>query len=284
MIRWFFRWLFRLVFVIFTLAVIAVVALLLSYNSILRGVIEHRIRAQTGLDAEIGKFKLAIFSPSIELQNIKIYNPKNFGGAPFLNIPEIHIEYDRAALLEKKLHITLLRLNLAELDIVKNRKGQTNIFAFAGLPGEKSVTATGLNPGKSPVTNYQPKNAAPKNSNPARPKNRTVPARAKNRAPELRQSLEKQTGFDFAKKIDVLNVSIGKLKFIDLQNPGHDRTQIIGLENIVIPNVKSEKDLESLAMLIYLRSGGFFESLAGPQNLHQKSATVQDVLNLIGAF
>ena len=88
-------------------------------------------------------------------------------------------------------------------------------------------------------------------------------------------NLKKQTGYDF-KGIDALNVSVGKLKFIDLKNPQNNREQTIGLEDVLVPNVKSEPDLAGLGALIYLRSDGFFESLAG----QKKSGP--DVLKLLG--
>src|ERR1041385_5950854 len=106
MIKFIFKWLLRL----FILAVVLVVIALLSYNSILRLVIEHNIRKQTGMDVEIGRFHLALTEPTIEIQNLKIYNTKEFGGAPFLSIPEIHVEYDRLALAKQQIHVTLMRL------------------------------------------------------------------------------------------------------------------------------------------------------------------------------
>jgi uncharacterized protein involved in outer membrane biogenesis len=135
MLKFIFKWLLRL----FILAVVLVVVLLLSYNSILRVAMEHQIRAQTGMDAEIGKFSLGLIEPTLEIKDLKIYNPPDFGGTPFLDIPEIHVEYDRAALAKREIHITLMRLNLGELDIVKNQAGQTNIFALGiPLPTKKS--------------------------------------------------------------------------------------------------------------------------------------------------
>ncbi|MGH7954270.1 MAG: hypothetical protein ACREFE_20435, partial [Limisphaerales bacterium] len=129
MIRWFFKWLFRLC----VLAIVLAVVFFLSLNSILRVMIEHQIRARTGMDAEIGRFHLGLVEPTIEIQNLKLYNPPDFGGTSFLNIPEIHIEYDRLALAKHEIHITLMRLNLGEVDIVKNEAGRTNIFAL-GIP------------------------------------------------------------------------------------------------------------------------------------------------------
>jgi len=211
--KWIFKWLFRL----FLLAVVLVVILLLSLNSILRVVIENRIRAQTGMDAEIGKFSLSLVEPTVEIQNLRLFNPPDFGGTPFLNIPEIHVEYDPAALARHEIHLTLLRFNLGELDIVKNEAGQTNLFSL-GVPL-----------------------AAEKNGGGA-------------------AGFKRQTGYDF-KSIDVLNVSVGRVKFIDLKNQRNNREQTIGLENLVLKNVKSQADLAGLAVLVALRGGDFFGSL-----------------------
>ena len=214
--KWLFKWLFRL----FLLAVVLVVILLLSLNSILRVVAVHQIRAQTGMDAEIGKFSLGLVEPTVEIQNLKLYNPPDFGGTPFLNIPEIHVEYDRAALARREIHITLMRFNLGELDIVKNEAGQTNIFSLrVPLPVKRS------------------RSGAP--------------------------SFKKQTGCDF-KSIDALNVSVGTIKFIDLKDQRNNRKQTIGIENLVIKNVKSPADLAGLAVLVAWRGGDFFSSLLAP--------------------
>ena len=228
--KFIFKWLLRL----FILAVVLVVIFLLSYNSILRVVIERNIRAQTGMDAEIGSFKLALFSPTVRIQDFKLHNPPSFGGTPFLDISEIYVEYDRAALARREVHITLMRFNLGELDIVKNQAGQTNIFAFGlKLPAKK----TG---GGQTAVNFK-----------------------------------KQTGYDFT-GIDSLNVSVGTAKFIDLKNPQNNRTQVIGVENCVTPNVKSPADLAPLAAIIDLNSDGFFNSL-----VDQKKSGL-DVLKQLG--
>src|SRR5471030_994497 len=101
--KFIFKWLLRL----FLLAVILIVVFFLSLNSILRVVIEHNIRAQTGMDAEIGKFSLRFAEPTVEIQDLKIYNPPSFGGTRFLDIPEIHAEFDRTALMRHEIHFTL---------------------------------------------------------------------------------------------------------------------------------------------------------------------------------
>jgi uncharacterized protein involved in outer membrane biogenesis len=131
--KWIFKWLVRL----FILAVVLVVVFLLSLDTIVRFVMENRIRAQTGMDAEIGKFSIGLATPTITIKDFKLFNPPSFGGTLFLDIPEIHVEYDRSALARRELHLTLLRFDLGELDIVKNEVGQTNIFSIASAPAVK---------------------------------------------------------------------------------------------------------------------------------------------------
>lgn len=216
--KWILKWTFRLFLLLLVLAVIAV----LSIDPILRVVIQNRIRAQTGMDAEIGKFSLGLVSPTLTIKDLKLYNSPEFGGTPFLSIPEVHVEYDRVALAKSELHVTLLRFNLGELVIVKNQSGQTNIFALAALP---SVKKPGGGGGKS---------------------------------------FTRETGLEFT-GIDALNVSVGKAKFIDLGDQRNNREQTFGIENCVVKNVKTEKDLGALAVFIGLRGGDFFSALVDPK-------------------
>ena len=218
MIKFIFKWIFRLVL----LAVVLVVIFFLSLDTILRVVMENRIRAQTGMDAEIGKFHLGLTEPVVTIKNLKLYNSPEFGGTPFLDIPEIHIEYDRLALAKHEIHLTLMRFNLGELDIVKNEAGQTNIFSLGvTLPDKKSSGVAAA-------------------------------------------EFKKQTGFEF-KSIDVLNVSVGTAKYIDLKDQRNNRTQKIGIENLPLRNVKSAADLAGLGVLVGLRSGDFFKLLVDPK-------------------
>jgi uncharacterized protein involved in outer membrane biogenesis len=227
MIKFVFKWLLRL----FILVVVLVAIFFLSLDSILRVIMENHIRAQTGMDAEIGKFSLSLAEPTVTIRDLKLFNPPSFGGTPFLDIPEIHVEYDRTALAKHEIHVTLLRFNLGELDIVKNEAGQTNLFSIAALP---SVKKSG---GK--------------------------------------KTFAKETGLEFT-GIDVLNVSVGTAKYIDLKDAKNNREQKIGIENCVMKNVKTPTDLAGLAALVALRGGDFFGSLAGEKN------SGMGVLNLLG--
>ena len=210
------KWVLRL----FIVAVVLLVVLLLSLNSILRVYLEHEIHARTGMQAEIGRFSLGLTQPTVTIQDFKLYNPPQFAGTPFLKIREIHAEYDPVDLARHRLHLVLLRFDLAELDIVKDEAGKTNLFVIAGSPSVKRSGA------------------------------------------RSREEFTRQTGLEFT-GIDVLNVSIGKFKFIDLKDQRRNREQNIDIENCVLKQVTTPTDLAGLALLVALRGGDFFGSLFG---------------------
>ena len=215
----FLKWLVGITLVLMALAVV----FLLSLDTILRVTAENRIRAQTGMDAEIGTFHLGLLKPVVTIKDLKIHNPPAFGGTPFLSIPEIHIEYDRDALVKNQIHLTLARFNLGELVIVKNEAGQTNLFALGvGLPAKPTPDSSkaGL------------------------------------------KIFKQRTGMDFV-GIDALNVSVGTVRFIDLKDPRNNREQKIGLDNLVMNNVKTPADLAGVAVIVALRGGSFFTSVFG---------------------
>jgi hypothetical protein len=133
------KWLFILVFV----AVALIVGLLMSKDAILKAAVEQQIRAQTGMDVRIGRLSLGLLSPVVTIENLEVRNTPEFGGTPFLDIRELHVEYDRAALKQRKLKITLLRLSLEELTVVRNANGTTNLSTFSRQESQKATKLAG---------------------------------------------------------------------------------------------------------------------------------------------
>lgn len=221
------KWLLGL----FILGVVLLVIFILSLDTILRVMVQKNIRAQTGLEAEIGKFHLGLLEPVVTIKDLKLHNPADFGGTPFLVIPEIHVEYDRAALAANQIHITLLRFNLGELDIVRNAAGKTNLFELGlALPNKAALNQETLNKSKS------------------------------------LDELKLRTGMNF-QGVDELRVSFGTAKYIDLADSKNNREQNIGIENTLVKNVKTPADLAGLVLFVALRSDDFFTTLVGPVGL-----------------
>ena len=67
MIKFIFKWGLRLLL----LAIVLVVILFLSLDTMIRVTMEHNIRKQTGMDAEIGKFHLGLTEPVLTIKKVE---------------------------------------------------------------------------------------------------------------------------------------------------------------------------------------------------------------------
>lgn len=121
--KFLFKWAFRLLLVLLALAAI----LALSFDTIITSLAESRLRKQTGLEVRLEKLELRPWSGRARIENLVFYNTAEFGSGPMLNLAELHVEYDPVLAKERKLHLKALRLNLAELHIVLDKKGESNL-------------------------------------------------------------------------------------------------------------------------------------------------------------
>ena len=103
------------------------VGLLLGRDPILKAITQRGIEESTGLRVEIGEFKSAFGSTSVHIRDLRLYNPAEFGGALMASAPELLLDLDAEQATEGRLHFRQLRLNLTELNVVKNLKGRFNL-------------------------------------------------------------------------------------------------------------------------------------------------------------
>ncbi|MGV3774286.1 MAG: hypothetical protein ACO1QB_15395 [Verrucomicrobiales bacterium] len=139
--KFLFRWAFRLLI----LAIVLGIGFILTKDAILKEVVESRIRQETGMDVRIGSLETGILNPTIHLENVTLFNTAEFGGSPFLVIPDLYIEYKPQQLGLQQIKVTLMRLEISNLHIVENEKGKTNLVQMlAGLSG--GAPGSGINP------------------------------------------------------------------------------------------------------------------------------------------
>lgn len=200
--RFLIRWLFRFLI----LGIVLVVALFLTKDSLLKSYIEHRLRTQTGMEVRVGQVELGVFSPSLRLADLVIFNPAEFGGAPLIHVAELRVEYDPVAMARRRLRFDLVRLNLAEVNVVRNQAGKSNF--------EYLQQKTGLG----------------------------IP------------SSKELNGWVFD-SIDVLNISVGRIRFTDMKNPARPSEWNLGLRNEILKNIRSVQDLYGLTTQLMIRRG-----------------------------
>jgi hypothetical protein len=220
----FLKWFLIAVAVLFVLTVVSLVALYFARDAILGKLVARAIKEQTGMVAEIGSFHVGLRDPVVSIKDFKLHNPAGFGDTSLLVIPEVFVEYDKAALQKNKLHLTQVRFNLGELNIVRNEAGLTNVLALG-------------------VSLPSPKQKVQKDAGMA--------------------ELKKQTGMDFT-GVDVITVSIGTARFLDLKNPQNNREQNLGIDKLILKNVKTPLELAApLVVMLKLRSDDFFSEVFG---------------------
>lgn len=130
------RWLFRLLLLTLVLSL----GLLLLKDTLLKEWAEARIRRRTGLEAQIGRLEVNLLSPTINVEGLKLFNPPEFGGSPLIEVPDGQVEYDRAALRQGRLHLRLLRLRVAELTVVRNARGASNLQTVQQMIAARRAT------------------------------------------------------------------------------------------------------------------------------------------------
>jgi uncharacterized protein involved in outer membrane biogenesis len=144
--------LFRWALYLFIVLVVLFVAGILLLDTIAREIAQSRIRSETGMEVKIGKLSIGLLSPTITIENFKMYNTADFGGSQCIDVPELHVEYDLQAARSGKLHMRLVRFNMAEVDVLRDKKGHTN---FDQLQKKRSLAGTPGKPGASSSPAFQ---------------------------------------------------------------------------------------------------------------------------------
>jgi uncharacterized protein involved in outer membrane biogenesis len=139
-----FRWVVRLVLGLIVLIVVAAVVMLLLLDTLAKEVIVNRLRSRTGMDAKVGSVHVGLLSPTLSIENVKLYNTADFGGSLCLDMPELHLQYDTSALRGGRLHLTLLRLNIAELSLVVDKRNRMNFDTLKRKTNESNDHKTSV--------------------------------------------------------------------------------------------------------------------------------------------
>jgi uncharacterized protein involved in outer membrane biogenesis len=134
------RWIIGIVALLLLLAAGAV----FFKDSLLKTITRWNIKAATGLEATIGKFNLDLGGSRLQITNFRIYNDPAFGKSALLDVPEIYLQFDPEKASQGKLHFKEVRFNLAELNVIRNTNGITNIEALKDVVERTTMPTNGL--------------------------------------------------------------------------------------------------------------------------------------------
>ena len=140
MIRFLFRWLFRAL----VLAIVLATALLLLRDTLAREWLTYRLRALTGLETRLQRVEAAPFNGTLTVAGLQLYNAPEFGGGPLLSVPDLHLELDWNAVWRREYRLRLARIHLAQLDVVRNAQGQTNVLVLLETVKQRATAVDAL--------------------------------------------------------------------------------------------------------------------------------------------
>ena len=114
---------------IFALAVVLVIVIV-GKNAIAKAAISTGVRAMTGLNLRIDKMSVKLLGSSVGINGLRLHNPAGFSEKMMIDVPEIYVDYDPAALVAGRVHLEEVRLEIKEFLVIKNEKGALNINAL----------------------------------------------------------------------------------------------------------------------------------------------------------
>ena len=138
------------VFVKIFMAIFLTLALLFFGRDILvKAAAGNVCRAATGLRLSIGSFHSNLFSSSLDIRNLKIFNQPSFSEKIMLEMPEVYVQCDPASLFSGKPRLKELRLHLAFLRIERNKEGKLNLAQLKPTGAKKDQQQT-ASPSQAP--------------------------------------------------------------------------------------------------------------------------------------
>jgi len=106
---------------------VALTGLILAKDPICKTLAQRSLHECTGLRAEIGHIRMTFGSGAFQVRDLKLYNAPEFGGSLLADVPELLVDLDALQVADGILHFRNLKLNLAELNVVKNAQGRLNL-------------------------------------------------------------------------------------------------------------------------------------------------------------
>jgi len=138
------RLLVGLIVVVLALVGLGAAALLLVDVNHFRPQIQASLGKALGREVSIGKLHMALWSGSLEADQIRVGDDPAFGKQPFVSARSLDLGVKLWPLLiRRELHVTSLTLDQPVVRLLQNRKGDWNFAGLGGAPAPADSGATG---------------------------------------------------------------------------------------------------------------------------------------------
>lgn len=138
--------------------IIFVVILFVLYfgrNIIIKNAVTASVKAITGLNLSIDKIQIGIFKTLLAIEGLKLFNPPNFPDKVMVDMPNLYIDYDLGSFFKGVIHLEKMVLNLKEVVVVKNSKGELNLNSLTVIKSQKPAKKEEAQKKPSPMPKIQ---------------------------------------------------------------------------------------------------------------------------------
>lgn len=124
---------------VLAVVVAVVVVLVVAKNVIAKTIVVGGVKAVTGLTLSIDHLDVGLLSSAVGVKGLKLHNPAGFPEPVMIDLPELYVNYDPAALLAGKVHLEEVRVNLREFVVIRNQQGAVNLDALKPVQQTKAA-------------------------------------------------------------------------------------------------------------------------------------------------
>jgi uncharacterized protein involved in outer membrane biogenesis len=132
----------KLLLKILAVLVLLLVVLFVARNVIARKSVEIGAKKITGFPLEIGSVDLGLFSSKVEVHDVKLMNPPEFQETMFVDMPQLYVDYRLGSMLSGAPHINDMLINIKQLVVVRNEKGDSNAMKLKGVVSSGGSSST----------------------------------------------------------------------------------------------------------------------------------------------
>lgn len=107
--------------------------LILGRNLLIQHGASAAVKAALGLDLTIGEVQVGLLETDFRIRELVVRNPPGFGSEPLARVPLIYVDYELGSLFSGKLHCTRIEVEVAEVSVVQDASGATNLLKVKAL-------------------------------------------------------------------------------------------------------------------------------------------------------
>ncbi len=114
-------------------------------DTIVKSILVKSVKSLTDLRITVEDVNADIRQHNIDIKHLRLYNPAGFEEGVMADIPFAYLDYNLGAAIRRKVHFNILKIDLKELLIIRNRAGHLNFMSIKSLqkPGMPTRKKTG---------------------------------------------------------------------------------------------------------------------------------------------